>query len=211
MEQLKDYIGNVFCVYVILSIIENIVSNEKYAKYLRLFGGIVMIFIVIKPVLGLWGSGNDTIDIGYFDFEISDEELDEAYQQFLKKMKAEGKLDEDKINEANSAKAMNNDTKTAEIVKFPGFRNEASKEENLKDAQSTESSAEEIDFIAGFSDKLRQFEKEENKPWYKYGKAAGIAVLAAIGILAGSMARQADSAKFVSSVQHIINSEDVMP
>ena len=29
------------------------------------------------------------------DFEISDEELDEAYQQFLKKMKAEGKLDED--------------------------------------------------------------------------------------------------------------------
>ena len=66
------------------------------------------------------------------DFEISDEELDEAYQQFLKKMKAEGKLDEDKINEANSAKAMNNDTKTAEIVKFPGFRNEASKEENLK-------------------------------------------------------------------------------
>ena len=135
------------------------------------------------------------------DFEISDEELDEAYQQFLKKMKAEGKLDEDKIN----------DTKTAEIVKFPGFRNEASKEENLKDAQSTESSAEEIDFIAGFSDKLRQFEKEENKPWYKYGKAAGIAVLAAIGILAGSMASQADSAKFVSSVQHIINSEDVMP
>ena len=97
------------------------------------------------------------------DFEISDEELDEAYQQFLKKMKAEGKLDEDKINEANSAKAMNNDTKTAEIVKFPGFRNEASKEENLKDAQSTESSAEEIDFIAGFSDKLCQFEKEENK------------------------------------------------
>ena len=29
-------------------------------------------------------------------------------------MKAEGKLDEDKINEANSAKAMNNDTKTAD-------------------------------------------------------------------------------------------------
>ena len=52
------------------------------------------------------------------DFEILDEELDEAYQQFLKKMKAEGKLDEDKINEVNSAKAMNNDTKTAEIVKF---------------------------------------------------------------------------------------------
>ena len=145
------------------------------------------------------------------DFEISDEELDEAYQQFLKKMEAEGKLDEDKINEANSAKAMNNDTKTAEIVKFPGYRNEASTEENSKDVQSTESSAEEIDFIAGFSDKLRQFEKEENKLWYKYGKAAGIAVLAAIGILAGSMASQADSAKFVSSVQHIINSEDVMP
>ena len=45
MEQLKDYIGNVFCVYVILSIIENIVSNEKYARYLRLFGGIVMVLL----------------------------------------------------------------------------------------------------------------------------------------------------------------------
>ena len=120
-------------------------------------------------------------------------------------------FDEERQIDYSPMKAMNNDTKTAEIVKFPGFRNEASKEENLKDAQSTESSAEEIDFIAGFSDKLRQFEKEENKPWYKYGKAAGIAVLAAIGILAGSMASQADSAKFVSSVQHIINSEDVMP
>ena len=91
MEQLKDYIGNVFCVYVILSIIENIVSNEKYAKYLRLFGGIVMIFIVIKPVLGLWGSGNDTIDIGYFDFEISDE----VYADILK---AEKGRNEELIN-----------------------------------------------------------------------------------------------------------------
>ena len=36
-------------------------------------------------------------------------------------------------------------------------------------------------------------------------------IIEAIGILAGSMASQADSAKFVSSVQHIINSEDVMP
>ena len=91
MEQLKDYIGNVFCVYVILSIIENIVSNEKYARYLRLFGGIVMIFIVIKPVLGLWGSGNDTIDTGYFDFEISDE----VYADILK---AEKGRNEELIN-----------------------------------------------------------------------------------------------------------------
>ena len=97
------------------------------------------------------------------DFEISDKEVDKAYEQFLKKMEAEGKLDEEKQNETNFVKAGKDDTKTAEIVKFPGFRNEASKEENLKDAQSTESSAEEIDFIAGFSDKLRQFEKEENK------------------------------------------------
>ena len=145
------------------------------------------------------------------DFEISDEEVDGAYQQFLKKMKAEGKLDEEKTNETNSAKEVKNDTKTAEIVNFPGHWSATSKEENLKEAQSKEKSAEETAFIAEFSDKLRQLEKEENKPWYKYGKAAGIAVLAAIGILAGSMASQADSAKFVSSVQHIINSEEVMP
>ena len=91
MEQLKDYIGNVFCVYVILSIIENIVSNEKYARYLRLFGGIVMILIVIKPVFGLWGAGNDSLDISYFDFEISDD----VYGDILK---AEKGRNEELIN-----------------------------------------------------------------------------------------------------------------
>ena len=96
MEQLKDYIGNVFCVYVILSIIENIVSNEKYAKYLRLFGGIVMIFIVIKPVLGLWGSGNDTIEESLLGNAVNDFEIsDEVYADILK---AEKGRNEELIN-----------------------------------------------------------------------------------------------------------------
>ena len=145
------------------------------------------------------------------DFEISDEEVDKAYEQFLEKMEAEGKLDEEKQNETNFVKVGKDDTKTAEIVKFPGARGETSKEENTKSAQTIEESADETAFIVELSDKLSQLEKEESKPWYKYGKTAGIAVLAAIGILAGSMASQADSAKFVSSVQHIINSETVTP
>ena len=145
------------------------------------------------------------------DFEISDEEVDESYQKFLAKMKTTGKLDEEKCAEINSARDLSADNKTAEIVKFPGNWNGTPEEENMNNVQMTEESVGETAFIAELSDKLIHFEKEENKPWYKYGKVAGIGILAAISILAGSMASQADSAKFVSSVQHIINSETVMP
>ena len=62
--------------------------------------------------------------------------------------------------------------------------------------------------IVEFSDKLLALEKEEKKTWYRYGVTAGIALLAAVGILAGSMAGQADSAKFVSTIQHIIYNQN---
>ncbi len=123
------------------------------------------------------------------DIPISAEEVDKSYQRFLKRLQAEGMLDE---NQA----AAEADMKTAEIVKFPGsWEKTKNEDEILKN---------DVDILAEFSDKLINLEKEERKPWYKYGMSAGIALLAAVGILAGSLASQADSAKFVSTIQHII-------
>ena len=123
------------------------------------------------------------------DIPISAEEVDKSYQRFLKRLQAEGMLDE---NQA----AAEADMKTAEIVKFPGsWEKTKNEDEILKN---------DVDILAEFSDKLINLENEERKPWYKYGMSAGIALLAAVGILAGSLASQADSAKFVSTIQHII-------
>lgn len=47
---LSGYIGNIFSIYIVLSMVENLVSSEKYVRYIKLFGGIIMVIAVIKPV-----------------------------------------------------------------------------------------------------------------------------------------------------------------
>lgn len=137
------------------------------------------------------------------DISISDEDVEKSYQQFLKRLEAEGMLDED------------TDNKTAEIVKFPGGRMEEEWEETaqelLKENPDDSSEKNVRDIIAHISETIPSFDRESRKGWYRYGATAGIAMLAALGILAGSMAGQADSAKFASTVQHIINSDIDMP
>ena len=145
------------------------------------------------------------------DTPISAEEIDKSYQRFLKRLKAEGMLEEDENKDET-------ELKTAEIVRFPGSWEEAKAEEILehpeerteKAIEKTEESIQQndIDMIAEFADKLLALEKEEKKTWYRFGMTAGIALLAAVGILAGSMASQADSAKFVSTIQHIIYNQN---
>ena len=149
------------------------------------------------------------------DTPIPAEEIDKSYQRFLKRLKAEGMLEEN----GDGAEAA---LKTAEIVRFPGsWEEEKAEEISESPEERTEKATEEIiekteesiqkrdiDMIVEFSDKLLALEKEEKKPWYRYGVTAGIALLAAVGILAGSMAGQADSAKFVSTIQHIIYNQN---
>lgn len=146
------------------------------------------------------------------DTPISSEEIDKSYQRFLKRLKAEGMLDEEKENR-------DIEIRSAEIVRFPGTWEETEKlqGETLEADQDTLPEGEgrkevsilekDSDIIAEFCDKLLSIESEERKPWYKWGMTAGIALLAAIGILAGSMASQADSTRFVSTVQHIIDNK----
>ncbi len=142
--------------------------------------------------------GNNTNDIS-----ISDEEAEQSYRQFLKRLEAEGMMEEA------------NDNKTAEIVKFPGCRMETKTEEKAQVISEKNTNIfldeNEGDMLAHISEMVPSFTKERKPVWYRYGATAGFALLAAVGILAGSMAGQADSAKFVSTVQHIINSSTDMP
>ena len=69
---------------------------------------------------------------------------------------------------------------------------------------------EENNFVNELSNMVHPIEIEKPKSWYKLAKASGFILLAAIGLLAGSMASQADNAKFVSTIEHIID-HNTMP
>lgn len=131
----------------------------------------------------------------------SEEEVDKAYERFMQRVKEEGLLQEDRP-----------DAQTAEIVKFPGSRGkdkwERELEEigrNIDDSWEENPVEEENNFVNELSNMMNSFEIEKPKPWYKLAKASGFILLAAIGLLAGSMASQADNAKFVSTIEHMID------
>ena len=74
MEGIKQYIGNIFCIYIIMSVLESIISNEKYERYMKLLGGVVMIMVVVAPLAGMF-SGNEIAFDSYIfsECELSDE------------------------------------------------------------------------------------------------------------------------------------------
>lgn len=73
MDGIWGYIGNIFSIYIIISIVENLVSNEKYVRYIKLFGGIIMVITVIRPVSAFFLGNDLEIDAGMFDgYELSD-------------------------------------------------------------------------------------------------------------------------------------------
>ena len=70
---LSGYIGNIFSIYIVLSMVENLVSSEKYVRYIKLFGGIIMVIAVIKPVSAFFLGDNIVLDAGILDgYELSD-------------------------------------------------------------------------------------------------------------------------------------------
>ena len=74
MSNLSEYVRNVFCLYIILSIVENLTANEKYVKYIRLFSGIMIIIAVIRPVVSMFGTYGTDINTDIFeDYSLSEE------------------------------------------------------------------------------------------------------------------------------------------
>ena len=74
MDGLGEYIRNIFCIYIVLSMVENLISSDKYIKYIKLFGGIIMVIAVIKPIASLLGNVSLEPDVGIFDqYGLSDE------------------------------------------------------------------------------------------------------------------------------------------
>lgn len=74
MEKLADYVRNIFCLYIVLTIVDNLITNEKYGRYIRLFCGIIMIIVVLRPAAALFGVENIKGGEGFFDeFSVSED------------------------------------------------------------------------------------------------------------------------------------------
>lgn len=136
---------------------------------------------------------------------VSEKEIAKAYERFMQRVKKEGLYQEGC-----------QETQTAEIVKFPGTRGMDRWERELLEetgnnvdvsGEEKDSAQEEQDLVNELSNMMHSIENKKTKPWHKLGKVSGFILFAAIGLLAGSMATQADNAKFVSTIEHIIDND----
>lgn len=52
MEKLFDWIRNITYYLIFITVVINLLPNKKYEKYIRLFAGMVLILLVLKPITG---------------------------------------------------------------------------------------------------------------------------------------------------------------
>lgn len=52
MEGLYEWIRNITYYLIFMTVVENLLPNRKYEKYFRLFAGMVLILLVLKPFTG---------------------------------------------------------------------------------------------------------------------------------------------------------------
>lgn len=52
MEELYGWIRNLTGYFIFMSVLDNLLPDRKYAKYIRLFGGMVLILLVFQPLTG---------------------------------------------------------------------------------------------------------------------------------------------------------------
>ncbi|MDR2024201.1 MAG: stage III sporulation protein AF [Hungatella sp.] len=52
MEELFSWIRNITYYLIFITVVGNLLPNKKYEKYIKLFSGMVLILLVLKPVTG---------------------------------------------------------------------------------------------------------------------------------------------------------------
>ncbi|PNV61217.1 sporulation protein [Clostridium sp. chh4-2] len=52
MEELYSWVKNITCYLIFITVAVNLLPNKNYEKYIRLFAGMVLILLVVKPLTG---------------------------------------------------------------------------------------------------------------------------------------------------------------
>ncbi len=50
MKEVLNWAGNILFFLVFLTVLENLLPNQKYGRYIRLFTGLVLILLIVQPV-----------------------------------------------------------------------------------------------------------------------------------------------------------------
>lgn len=105
MEQFTQWVKNLVFCFCLLELMCHLVRNADYRRYLRFFGGVLMVFMVASPVLELFFSGDlfeASLQEAYLrtsalDFQIEQEaladlqnrQISKAYEQEIERQLAE--------------------------------------------------------------------------------------------------------------------------
>ncbi len=93
MDTVYETIRNISVFIILTTIVNNILSENSYKKYVRFFSGLAMIIIIIKPVFNImYGGENIFSGIKINALKIDRDELEEELKMY-------GETAEDKIEE----------------------------------------------------------------------------------------------------------------
>ena len=59
MDNLIMTVKNICAFVLLITVVDNLLSSDVYKKYIRLFTGIVLIIMIIKPLYELPDAGKD--------------------------------------------------------------------------------------------------------------------------------------------------------
>lgn len=63
---MSEYINRILCFFIFTSVLNNLLSNKGYQKYIRLFSGFLLVMIILSPVIQIKELSEEDI-YQYFD------------------------------------------------------------------------------------------------------------------------------------------------
>lgn len=101
MEALLYWVRNLICCFCILELMYHLVQNASYQKYLRFFGGLIFILIVLEPLFEIGNMQSIFEEAFYLSswqeegvklqeaagalLELQNEKIEEAYQKEMER------------------------------------------------------------------------------------------------------------------------------
>lgn len=52
MSGIQQWIGSIVCFMILMTLLQNLLPSKKYERYLRFFGGMILMLLVLQPFLG---------------------------------------------------------------------------------------------------------------------------------------------------------------
>lgn len=82
LDGIMNWMKEFLIVYLLLTILTNLVAVDRYKKHLHFFSGVVLLFVFLAPVLGVFGKAGKLESL--ISYEAFWEKLDSAKQDMEK-------------------------------------------------------------------------------------------------------------------------------